>query len=163
MVNVDFADVRTVMTDQGIAMMGMGTGYGERKVVEATQKAIKSPLLENGSIAGARNVLVNITGNSDLLLYEVTEASTMIQEEAHADANVIWGLVVDESMTDEVRVTVIATGIEDSLQNASLPPVEVRVQKTTPRKVVNQRGGGALPGINPEDYDFPEYFGSRKR
>ena len=78
----------------------------KRKVIEATQKAIRSPLLDNGSIAGARNVLVNITGNSDLLLHEVTEASTMIAEEAHADANVIWGLVVDESMADEVRITV---------------------------------------------------------
>ena len=160
-VNVDFADVRTIMTDKGMAMMGMGTGYGERKVIEATQKAIRSPLLDNGSIAGARNVLVNITGNSDLLLHEVTEASTMIAEEAHADANVIWGLVVDESMADEVRITVIATDLEQ--EAASLPPVEVRFQSTVPQRAAVQQRRGSLPGINPEDYDFPEYFGNQKR
>ena len=161
-VNVDFADVRTIMTDKGLAMMGVGMGYGDRKVIEATQKAIRSHLLDNGSIAGARNVLVNITGNSDLLLHEVTEASTMIAEEAHADANVIWGLVVDESMADEVRVTVIATDLEQEAA-ATLPHVAVRVEKTIPQKAAVGQRKGTLPGINPEDYDFPEYFGSQKR
>ena len=85
----------------------------------------------------------------------------MIAEEAHADANVIWGLVVDESMADEVRITVIATDLEQ--EAASLPPVEVRFQSTVPQRAAVQQRRGSLPGINPEDYDFPEYFGNQKR
>ena len=109
-VNVDFADVRTIMANKGLALMGVGTGSGEHKTVDAAQKAISSPLLDDVSIAGATSVLINITGNSDLTMFEVNEASTLIQEEAHEDVNVIWGWVIDENMKDEARVTVIATG-----------------------------------------------------
>ncbi len=163
-VNVDFADVRTIMADKGLALMGVGLGQGEHKTVEAAQKAISSPLLDDVSIAGATSVLINITGNSELTMFEVHEASTMIQEEAHEDANVIWGWVIDEGMKDEARVTVIATGFEEAwLQNT--PDVESRV-----RKVVNSRPGSAFraaptasnpslaSGLNPDDYDIPTFF-----
>lgn len=110
---VDFADVKTIMSERGMAIMGVGEAQGENRAKEAAQKAIYSPLLEDISINGARGVLINITGNRDLTLYEVNEASSMIQEQAHPEARVIWGLVFDESMGDRVRVTVIATGFEE--------------------------------------------------
>ena len=94
----------------GLALMGSATASGENRAVEAAQKAISSPLLEDISIQGARGVLINITGGPDLCLHEVNEAASMIQEEAHDDANIIFGAVIDENMTDEIRITVIATG-----------------------------------------------------
>ncbi len=100
----------TVMAEMGLALMGAATASGENRAVEAAQKAISSPLLEDISIHGARGLLINITGGSDLGLHEVNEAATMIQEEAHEDANIIFGAVIDDRMKDEIRVTVIATG-----------------------------------------------------
>jgi cell division protein FtsZ len=110
LINLDFADVRTVMAEMGLALMGAASASGENRAVEAAQKAISSPLLEDISIHGARGVLINITGGPDMCLYEVNEAATMIQEEAHEEANIIFGAVIDERMKDEVRITVIATG-----------------------------------------------------
>ncbi len=110
LINLDFADVRTVMAEMGMALMGAASASGENRAVEAAQKAISSPLLEDISIQGARGVLINITGGPDLGLHEVNEASTMIQEEAHDDANIIFGAVIDDNMKDEIRITVIATG-----------------------------------------------------
>jgi cell division protein FtsZ len=110
LINLDFADVRTVMAEMGLALMGAATASGENRAVEAAQKAVSSPLLEDVSIHGARGLLINITGGADLGLHEVNEAATMIQEEAHEDANIIFGAVIDERMKDEIRVTVIATG-----------------------------------------------------
>ncbi len=110
LINLDFADVRTVMAEMGMALMGTGTASGENRAVEAAQRAISSPLLEDITISGARGILINITGGPDLTLYEVNEASTLIQEEAHEDANIIFGAVIDETFKDEMRVTVIATG-----------------------------------------------------
>jgi cell division protein FtsZ len=124
-INVDFADVRTIMHNKGVALMGVGVGSGERRMLEAAQNAINSPLLDDISLAGSTSVLVNITGGNDLTMHEVSEASIMIQEEAHEDANVIWGWVVDEDADDDVRVTVIATGFEESYLNqrkSSSPP-----------------------------------------
>jgi cell division protein FtsZ len=114
-VNVDFADVKTVMSEKGMAIMGVGVSSGERRALEAAQKAIASPLLEDISIHGARGVLINVTGSSTMTLHEVTEASTLIQEQAHEEARVIWGLVFDETMDDAVRITVIATGFEEAV------------------------------------------------
>src|SRR4029450_10749851 len=94
----------------GMAIMGSGSASGDNRAIEAAQKAIQSPLLEDMSIRGAKGVLINITGNADLSLHEVNAASTLIQEEAHEDANIIFGAVIDESMGEEMRVTVIATG-----------------------------------------------------
>jgi len=110
LINLDFADVRTVMSEMGLALMGTGVASGENRAIEAAQRAISSPLLEDITIAGARGILINITGGEDLTLYEVSEASTLVQEEAHEDANIIFGAVIDDRLHDEMRVTVIATG-----------------------------------------------------
>jgi len=113
LINLDFADVRSIMAEMGMAMMGAATASGENRAVEAAQRAISSPLLEDVSIKGARGLLINVTGGSDMALYEVNEAASLIQEEAHEDANIIFGAVIDEGMSDEIRVTVIATGFGD--------------------------------------------------
>ena len=109
-VNLDFNDVRTVMLQGGDALMGTGGSVGESRAVEAAAKAIKSPLLEDVSIMGAKGVLVNISAGSDLKLFEVNDAVTVIMEAAGSDAHVIWGTVLDDTLGDELRVTVIATG-----------------------------------------------------
>jgi cell division protein FtsZ len=110
---VDFADVKTIMSERGMAIMGIGESSGESRAREAAQKAISSPLLEDISIHGARGVLINVTGNKDMTLHEVHEASSLIQEQAHEDAKIIWGLVYDDTMDDAMRITVIATGFEE--------------------------------------------------
>lgn len=115
LVNVDFADVRTVMAHMGRAVMGMGSARGDHRAVEAAQRAISSPLLEEGSIHGARGVLLNITGGEGLSLHEVTEASMIIHEAADPEANIIFGSVINKQMKDDVIVTVIATGFEMDL------------------------------------------------
>ena len=111
LINLDFADVRTIMAEMGIALMGTGLASGENRALEAAQKAISSPLLEDITISGARAVLMNITASSNLGFEEVNEASSLIQKEVHEDANIIWGTAIDDSMGDELRITVIATGI----------------------------------------------------
>jgi cell division protein FtsZ len=122
LINLDFADVRTVMNEAGVAMMGTGVGTGDSRAVDAAQSAISSPLLEDLSIEGARGVLINITGSDSMTLFEVNEASTLVQEAAHEDANIIFGAVIDETMgDDEVRVTVIATGLEGQ-ESRTRPP-----------------------------------------
>jgi len=113
LVNLDFADVRTIMSGMGLALMGTGVGRGEHRAIDAAQMAIASPLLEETSIEGARGLLINITGGPDLTLHEINEAATAIREAAHEEANIIFGAVVDEALKDELRVTVIATGFED--------------------------------------------------
>jgi cell division protein FtsZ len=109
-INLDFADVRTIMAETGMALMGTGIASGDNRSVEAAQKAISSPLLEDISIEGARGLLINITGGGNMTLSEINEATTLIQKEAHEEANVIWGMVIDHAMKEEIRVTVIATG-----------------------------------------------------
>jgi len=111
LVNVDFADVRTIMTEMGQALMGTGFGTGENRAIESAQEAISSPLLEDMSIAGASGVLINITGGADLSLHEVSEVSSVIHDAAGEDAHIIFGAVIDNNMKGEIRVTVIATGI----------------------------------------------------
>ncbi len=110
LVNVDFADVRTIMRDMGDALMGSGIAKGDNRAVEAAHQAISSPLLDGVSIAGAQGVLINITGNKDMSMMEIDEASSIIMEAAGEDANVIFGAVVDETFNEEIMVTVIATG-----------------------------------------------------
>jgi cell division protein FtsZ len=111
-INVDFADVRTVMLQMGMAFMGTGVASGRNRALEAARKAIYSPLLEDLSIDGARALLINITGSGQMTLDEVGEASTLIQQCVHPDANIIWGSVIDDSVGDKIWITVIATGIE---------------------------------------------------
>ena len=137
LINLDFADVRTIMSEMGMAIMGSGSATGENRAIEAAQKAIRSPLLEDVSIAGARGVLINITGNSDLSLLEVNEAATLIQDEADEDATIIFGAVIDPDMGDEMRITVIATGFGVSAEKAL--PVEEVVE---PVVAVAAAGGG---------------------
>jgi cell division protein FtsZ len=125
LINLDFADVRTVMHGMGMALMGTGSAKGENRAVDAAKKAISSRLLEDGSVQGARGVLINITGGPDLLLHEVSEASNIIYEAADADANIIFGAVLDETMTDEVKITVIATGFDRHPEAAGVVPSAV--------------------------------------
>ena len=113
LVNLDFADVRTTMSKAGMALMGTGIGNSENRAIEAAEKAMSHPLLENVSISGARGILMNITCGSDLTMAEMTEASDRIYKEAGEDAEIIWGTVLDDNIGDELRVTVIATGINE--------------------------------------------------
>ncbi|GAB4248401.1 cell division protein FtsZ [Deferrisoma sp.] len=144
LINVDFADVRTVMSEKGMALMGTGIRSGENRAVMAAQDAISSPLLDNVSIEGARGVLINITGPSDLGLAEVAEAASLIQEAAHEDANIIYGQVIDDTLEDRVQVTVIATGFgEAKAEQAPIDLETVRVAKAEKAK--------------PVDYDRPAF------
>jgi len=112
LVNVDFADVRTIMSSQGMALMGRGVGEGKEKAVVAAKQAISSPLLEDTAIDGAQGILVNITGGEDLGLVEVGEAIRHVQEAAHPSANIIFGAVIDSELNDEIHITVVATGFD---------------------------------------------------
>ena len=112
LINLDFADIRTVMSEMGKAMMGTGEGSGERRAIEAAEAAISNPLLDEVSMRGARGVLINITGGADMTLFEVDEAANRIKEEVDPDANIIVGSTLDESLDGEMRVSVVATGIE---------------------------------------------------
>ncbi len=122
-INLDFADVRAVMSETGMAMMGTGIASGENRSLEAAQKAISSPLLEDISIEGARGLLINITGGENMTLSEINEATSLIQKEAHEDANVIWGMVIDPSMKEDIRITVIATGFGKAVEKRVDKPV----------------------------------------
>ena len=123
---LDFADVKTIMAEMGVALMGTGIASGENRALEAAQRAISSPLLEDISIAGARALLLNITASSSLGFEEVIEASTLIQKEVHEEANIIWGTAIDESMGDELRVTVVATGINPKEERVVLDFKQMR-------------------------------------
>jgi cell division protein FtsZ len=113
LINLDFADVRTIMSGMGMAMMGTGVGRGEHRALDAAQKAVASPLLDDTSIEGARGILIHFTGGPDLSIHEVEEAARIVQEAAHEDANIIFGAVIDPGLTEEVRMTVIATGFAE--------------------------------------------------
>ena len=138
LINLDFADVRTIMSGMGMAMMGTGVGHGEHRALDAAQKAVASPLLDDTSIEGARGILINFTGGADLAIHEVEEAARIVQEAAHEEANIIFGAVIDPTLQDEVRMTVIATGFTE------------RKQETSPTKIVDlpraSRPGGPQPG-----------------
>jgi cell division protein FtsZ len=134
-INLDFADVRAVMKGMGHAVMGTGIGEGENRAVEAAQRAVSNPLLEDTSIEGARGVIVNITGGPDLSLAEASEATALITKVADPEANVIYGIVTDESMGDAVKVTVIATGFQRGNARSKVPP--------TPVDLSNYVGSGA--------------------
>lgn len=153
LVNLDFADVKTTMSRAGMAIMGIGVASGENRAVEAAERAISHPLLEDISISGATGVLMNITCSSDMTLEEMTEASDRICKEVGEDADIIWGAVVDDSLGDEMQVTVIATGIgskaEDAQANRALAeqPLRGRIRDVTPADLES--------GI---DYDEPTFI-----
>ncbi len=164
LVNLDFADVRTVMKETGMALMGTGAATGENRAIEAAKLAISSPLLESVSIAGARGILLNITGSSSMTLFEVNEASKMIQEEAHEDANIIFGAVIDDKMKDEIRVTVIATGFDRAEKQKNFdvkleekPAARIRswVDYQKNRETQPQETRVSRPVAEDEEYELP--------
>ncbi len=132
LINLDFADVKTIMSGMGLAIMGTGLAEGEGRAMAAANAAISSPLLEDASVKGARGVIINVTGGPDLSLIEVSEASAVIQEAAHEDANIIFGAVVDPTMEGRVKITVIATGfdrpsaVKAAAASAALTPVDLQ-------------------------------------
>ena len=174
LINLDFADVRTIMSEMGMALMGTGTGSGDNRAVDAAQKAISSPLLEDISIEGAKGLLINVTGNSSMTLNEVNEASVLIQKEAHEDANIIFGAVIDEQMGEEIRVTVIATGfgrmeermlphlkkvspISFSLRDNFDVPAYLRKEREKSQEA-KPEGIDELPSHDEEHYDIPTFL-----
>lgn len=160
LINLDFADVKSIMAGMGMALMGAGRASGENRAIEATQQAISSPLLEEATIQGAKGVLINITGGPDLTLYEVNTASTIIREAADEDANIIFGAVIDENMRDEMKITVIATGFgEEAMAVASTASI-TNMPAPAPRFV--QRPSDDLPrpmmGARADDLDVPTFI-----
>ncbi len=168
LINVDFADVRTVMSHSGRAVMGTGIARGENRAAEAAQKAISSPLLEDSSIKGARGVLINITGGSDLSLHEVTEAAMMIQDLVDPDANIIFGSVIHEDISEEMKVTVIATGFEEcevrevgngrpaSRKESPKPPEKPALRPVL--REVGRRGGREAAQTDEASWDIPTFL-----
>lgn len=166
LINLDFADVRTIMAEMGIALMGTGLASGENRAMEAAQKAISSPLLEDITISGARAVLMNITASSNLGFEEVNEASSLIQKEVHEDANIIWGTAIDDSMGDELRITVIATGINSREDRVPVeldrfrPPIQDSIKERSEdlEKPTFIRSGKVLDRVGPRRPAKPAEF-----
>jgi cell division protein FtsZ len=140
LINLDFADVRTIMEEAGNALLGIGMGTGERRAIDAAEQAASSPLLET-SMEGARSILLSITGGRDLSLWEVNEAAKAVSEAAHPDANIIFGAMVDEKLDEAVWVTVVATGYADERPRRTLeePRGEPRVRRERPQERERQR------------------------
>ena len=137
LINLDFADIRTVMQAKGMAIMGSGMAGGENRAIEAATQAISSPLLENICIDGATGIIINVTGGPDLTLWEVNEASTLITEAAHPDAEIIFGAVIDENMGDNVSVTVIATGFGTVAAKTASEQISGRLQSATEQQLTS--------------------------
>ncbi|HON38098.1 MAG: cell division protein FtsZ [Desulfomonilia bacterium] len=140
LVNVDFNDVRAVMVEKGKALMGIGYGSGESRAQEAAQAAISSPLLEDMDIQGAKGLLINITSGQDITMDEIHEASTLIQSAAHEDANIIWGVVIDENMHEQMAITVVATGFSSKpivLSSTTEEPVISRTREKQTATVID--------------------------
>ena len=168
-INRDFADVKTTMAGMGYAVMGTATGTGENRAMDAAIAAMASPLLEEGAIDGARGVLINITGSSNLKLSEVNEASTIIQNAVHEDCNIIFGAVQDERMGDEVRITVIATGFRQEmperrarmLAESTLPGVDYQVPIWG--RSLSSRGSEAMPSFASEEREARQAAASSRQ
>ena len=160
LINLDFADVRTIMSEAGNALLGIGMGTGDKRAVEAAAAAVSSPLLET-SMEGARKILLSITGGPDLSLFEVNEAAKAVSEAAHPDANIIFGAMVDENLTEEVWVTVVATGYggeaprRPARQYQAEPAGEPRVADRRPATMTHQTGLGVT------EIDVPEFLPRR--
>lgn len=159
-VNVDFADVRTVMSHTGRAVMGMGVSRGPNRAIEAAQKAICSPLLEEGSVEGARGVLLNITGGPTMSLHEVEEAASIIQQTADAEANIIVGQVINPDMGEDLIITVIATGFEREAETAMAIGAERTMARTMKPSQPVMAGVGAVPAADRaiKDLDRPTFL-----
>ncbi|HEV3275424.1 MAG TPA: cell division protein FtsZ [Terriglobia bacterium] len=178
-INRDFADIKTIMEGMGYAVMGTASASGEGRAVSATRQAIESPLLEDASINGAQGILLNLTGSSHLTLHEVHEASSIVQQAAAENANIIFGAVLDESMGDAVKVTVIATGIKSEKLGLSKPPALTMAAKNVQqslRNAVQKRDRPpdrppvetaappveAVPEAPADDLEIPAYLRRRK-
>jgi cell division protein FtsZ len=178
-INLDFADVKSIMKGMGMAFMGTGIASGESRAVDAAHKAISSPLLIDTSIEGAHGVLINITGGKDITLHEVSKASELIHGLAHPEANIIFGTVIEESMKEMVKVTVIATGFEPKPTMDSVTPQEFQpqrektpppfqIQQETPPYIFEPKGNEALwqrPAWEKkwEPYETPSFIRRNKR
>ncbi len=151
LINTDFADVKMIMQNAGTALMGIGTASGENRAEEACRSAIQSPLLE-ASIEGAKGILLTVAGGSDLGLFEVNQAAEMIQRDAHPDANIIFGSVIDDAMGDEVRVTVIAAGFDRWDEKG--------VSRSEPRRLTAIDGDGEdeVDEYDDDDLDVPSFL-----
>jgi cell division protein FtsZ len=161
LINLDFADVKAIMQGMGLALMGAGRASGEHRAMEATQQAISSPLLEEATIEGAKGVLINITGGNDLTLYEVNEASSIIREAADPDANIIFGAVIDETMHDEMKITVIATGFDKESADSGKNAANAGMTSTQPRYTRTPGDDLQRPTVNPnrtDDLDVPTFI-----
>jgi len=179
LINLDFADVKSIMKGMGMAFMGTGIASGENRAVDAAQKAISSPLLVDTSIEGAQGVLINITGGKDITLLEVSKASELIHSMAHAEANIIFGTVIDENLKEMVKVTVIATGFEQLQQKEMVTPEDIsparretpppfEVQNETPPYLFEPKGSEILwnrPAWEKqwEPYETPSFIRKNKQ
>ncbi len=159
LINLDFADVRTIMSDAGNALLGIGMGTGERRALDAAAKATSSPLLET-TLEGARSILLSITGGHDLSLWEVNEAAKAVQESAHPEANIIFGAMVDSKLEDEVWVTVVATGYGEPKRQSALhePAGEPRITRTRTPGAPPAREREPVRAARPTDVDVPEFI-----
>ncbi|MBX6359966.1 cell division protein FtsZ [Pseudacidobacterium ailaaui] len=155
-INRDFADVKTTMAGMGYAVMGTAVRSGANRALEAAQAAISSPLLEAGAIDGAKGILINITGSSSLKLSEVNEASTLIQNAAHEDANIIFGAVLDENMGDEVKITVIATGFRQEMAERRERMLNVTLREPVAPRVHVETAQPSAPRFMSEEEEEPE-------
>jgi len=149
LINVDFADVKAIMSERGMAMMGIGVAEGEKRAAEAAQKAISSPLLEEIDISGAKGVLVNISGSSNMTMEEFDEASRIIHEKVHEDANIIIGLVINEDLGEQIKITAIATGFGASFEKGQRQAEELKSQ--------------AALGMGKVDRDLPTFIRERQK
>lgn len=168
-INLDFADIKTVMAEMGGALMGTGTGTGEQRALKAARQAITSPLLEDVNIGGAQGLLINITGGKTLTLHEASEASSAVFEVAGKDANVIFGTVIDDSLNDEVKITVIATGFDSHQKSQENDTVKYRAQKTldlntylknreSQRRITSSENLSLQPVFTESDLDIPTFL-----
>jgi cell division protein FtsZ len=161
LINLDFADVKSIMQGMGMALMGAGRATGENRAIEATQQAISSPLLEEATIQGAKGVLINITGGPDLTLFEVNAASSIIRESADDDANIIFGAVIDETLTDEMRITVIATGFDRESVSVASAAATTAIPAPPPRYVARSADDLPRPMMSTprvDDLDVPTFI-----
>jgi len=161
LINLDFADVKSIMQGMGMALMGAGRATGENRAIEATQQAISSPLLEEATIQGAKGVLINITGGPDLTLFEVNAASSIIRESADDDANIIFGAVIDENLTDEMKITVIATGFDREIASVASAAATTAIPAPPPRFVARPADDLPRPMMGSsrvDDLDVPTFI-----
>jgi cell division protein FtsZ len=161
LINLDFADVKAIMSGQGAALMGIGFGTGDTRAADAARDAVASPLLET-TIAGAKGILLNITGGSDLTLYEVNEAAQMVAESADKDAQIIFGTVIDENMKGEVKITVIATGFTGHIDVLGALAYEPQARPVSAERPAFAGPPRAAIPVNPDDLDIPAFLRDRR-